>query len=101
MKKIAIVALVVVIALAAFGMGSSTGYMGMMISMIVAHLLMLALPAATALLALGAGIHALAAKAYKAKPNWPLFFKVSAGVYGITVLGALILSLHIIDNGFR
>lgn len=101
MKTSAIVALVAVVALVSFGLGASSGYTGLLLSWMVGNVLLLTVPAATGILGVIALLHAGAAKVYKSKANWSIFFKVAAGVYGVTFLGSLLFAYYVLSNGFR
>jgi hypothetical protein len=100
MKTFAIIALVVVAATAGFAGGSFAGYGAMLLFMMIGYALLFAVPVATAVAALVAGIFALSARASNAKPNWNAYLKVTAAIYAIALVVAIAIGVNAINHGF-
>ncbi len=100
MKTVAIIALVVVAVFAGYAYGSFAGYGGILLSMMIGYALLFAVPVATAVAAIGAGIFALSARASNAKPNWNAYLKVTAAIYAIALVVAIGIAVNAINHGF-
>lgn len=101
MKTAGIIALVVVAAAAAFMMGSSMGYAGMLIVLMMGVVLTVVGPITLGTIAVAAGIFALSAKASGTKPNWKFFGKLSLAGIGVGLLVAALITHNAISSGFR